>query len=293
MRRILVIILVWPLLLNACSAAISHQRDKKRQEILQKVAVGAPRSEVIKTLGQPKGKDGEHVDFHTVCLPRKGVAGLHVAMDVLTVGFWELVGTPLEASRDCDVKGDIAVVYDDKNVAIAILSRDEYQTTKEVYQALLRTARMFKEDSTLTLLSFDVKDGWFFADKENIRCHFQNKYIKIYVKSVPTLIEALEYQSKFGTKDTVAYIHTTVLIDLANDQFRLTSSNLHDKDGRILNKAPDTEWSEMYPGSYIRTIADSMAYYCANQRFREFEKKKDPEFRDFFKEKRLWEKQNI
>ena len=270
--------------IQSCSVAISHHKHNERKEVYSKLTIGTPRAEIMKTLGDPDKRDGEYIDLFSVCIPEESAAGFHIAMDMLTLGFWELAATPIEALKDCD-KEEIVLVYDENNRIAVILSKSEYEEAKEVYSKLLKKVQEFSSYSDLALVSYNAKSGWSFADKNHIKCNFQNKYVKLYTKRVLPLYEALEYKSNLRSETTPLYTYSTFLIDTSNDQFKITSCNLYDEEGGVLTTIPNTDWFEMYPNTHIRAIADLAAYYCLDEKFKEYEEKEKPPLRDFFRDK--------
>jgi len=89
------------------------------------VRVGASRGEIELTLGPPiktiSEKDGARIDVYAYEIgnePSAGRAAGHAVMDLLTLGLWEIVGTPVEA-----IQGDkhkLSVTYDENDVATAV-----------------------------------------------------------------------------------------------------------------------------------------------------------------------------
>lgn len=71
---------------------------------LSVVRVGATRGEVELQLGPPietrSGRNGERIDTYEYEIgdePSAGRAVAHGVADIVTLGFWELLGTPIEA----------------------------------------------------------------------------------------------------------------------------------------------------------------------------------------------------
>lgn len=66
------------------------------------ISVGQDRAFVLATLGEPEKtlmSNGEKIDFFKLKVgekPSPGRAVAHGVMDVLTLGFWEIIGTPIE-----------------------------------------------------------------------------------------------------------------------------------------------------------------------------------------------------
>ena len=103
--------------LNGCSVYMAAtQPEKKNTNVL---AVGTPRSIVIAELGQPSStevKNNKRTDYFSFVQgyskgAKTGRAVLHGAADVLTLGLWEVVGTPTEAVFSGD-KVIYEVIYD-------------------------------------------------------------------------------------------------------------------------------------------------------------------------------------
>jgi outer membrane protein assembly factor BamE (lipoprotein component of BamABCDE complex) len=93
--------------------ALSGKKDPN----LGAIKVGSTRGEVEMHLGPPKSsstlEDGTRLDIYEFEIgnePSAGRAVGHGVMDVLTLGLWEVVGTPIEA-----VQGDrrqLSITYD-------------------------------------------------------------------------------------------------------------------------------------------------------------------------------------
>ena len=92
--------------LTNCSVVMAARQPKaKNMDVL---AIGTPRSLVFAELGQPvtsDTKDGKKVDVFAFTQGyskgnRTGRAVFHGVADVFTIGLWEVVGTPTEATFD-------------------------------------------------------------------------------------------------------------------------------------------------------------------------------------------------
>ena len=89
---------------TGCSPVLAARQPSRRNVDL--LTPGMPRNVLLAELGQPVGtevKDGKRVEvFSFVQGYRKGVkVGRtigHTAADVMTLGLWEVVGTPTEAT---------------------------------------------------------------------------------------------------------------------------------------------------------------------------------------------------
>lgn len=103
MRRILrlfSLVLIVPLL-SGCSAAMALHG--KREVDVAALHIGQARDEVIMIVGQPMQTQTTETGRRDIfeCqrgnAPSTGRAIGHAAMDVLTWGLWEIIGTPVEA----------------------------------------------------------------------------------------------------------------------------------------------------------------------------------------------------
>jgi len=96
-----VVLLLMPFIATGCSVGMAMSgKETKDTSVL---AVGVSRDTVIARLGPPQttvtDSDGTLVDSWDVVKgnqPSAGRAVFHGAMDVLTIGLWEAVGTPVE-----------------------------------------------------------------------------------------------------------------------------------------------------------------------------------------------------
>ena len=113
------------LAMSACSVyKASNQPDKKNMSVL---SAGTPRSNVIAELGAPiwsGDKNGEKTDMFAFKQGySKGAkvsrAFFHGAADIVTIGMWEVVGTPIETVADgTDIK--VEVTYDEHESVKAV-----------------------------------------------------------------------------------------------------------------------------------------------------------------------------
>lgn len=118
MRRYLFILLA--LLLSGCSVGMAMSgKENKDTSIL---FPGAPRQVVIAKMGAPetstKNDEGEHIDSYLIVkgnAPSTGRAAVHAGLDVLTLGIWEVVGTPLELGAGMEETSRCIITYDKDN----------------------------------------------------------------------------------------------------------------------------------------------------------------------------------
>ena len=112
-----VLALLLALNLSGCAVYMAaNQPDKKDVGVL---TTGNARVAVIAELGMPVQttmKDGAKVDLFSFTqgysgLEKGGRAVLHGAADVLTLGLWEVVGTPIEGVAN-GTKVSVEVTYD-------------------------------------------------------------------------------------------------------------------------------------------------------------------------------------
>ncbi len=124
---------VWILMsVQGCSVYMAaHQPDKKDIDLFK---VGIPRAVLLDEFGQPSAsdeKDGERTDvFSFVQGYSKGAknarATWHGVADVMTIGLWEVVGTPTESLNSGD-KMVVEVKYDkdDRVAQVKYLRREK------------------------------------------------------------------------------------------------------------------------------------------------------------------------
>lgn len=122
---------------SGCSVGMALSGDDRPS--LSAVRPGASRAMVERQLGEPVDSetldDGRRVDiyeYETGDEPSVWRAVGHGVMDVLTVGIWELAGTPIEASKG---KSHRAVVtYDENDTVIEVRKYDGSDDTEEAEQ---------------------------------------------------------------------------------------------------------------------------------------------------------------
>jgi hypothetical protein len=88
--------------LTGCSVGMAM--SGKEPPNLSGFGIGSPRGQVELHMGQPTASttmpDGSRIDTYTYELgnaPSPGRAAGYAVLDVLTLGLWELAGTPIEA----------------------------------------------------------------------------------------------------------------------------------------------------------------------------------------------------
>ena len=107
---------------SGCSVGMAM--SGKKEPNLSQVKVGASRSEVELQLGQPSQigslEDGKRIDIYDYEIgnePSAARAIGHGVLDVLTIGLWEVIGTPIEAYQGDKYRLQITYDKDDKVLA--------------------------------------------------------------------------------------------------------------------------------------------------------------------------------
>ena len=112
----LILIIVW----SGCSVgmALSGNEQKDTSVFYQ----GAERSFVFAKVGMPdaavQDKDGLWIDTYLIVKgnePSAGRAIGHGVMDVLTLGLWEVIGTPIELAAGSEQHDRYVIYYDEDN----------------------------------------------------------------------------------------------------------------------------------------------------------------------------------
>ena len=123
-RGIVALLTVISALLPGCSVgmALSGQEDPD----LSVLRAGETRGAIEMQFGSPVNEwidDGKSHCLYSYTLgnePSAGRALAHGAMDVLTLGLWEVVGTPIEAGAAKENAHSIMVVYDAEERVVSI-----------------------------------------------------------------------------------------------------------------------------------------------------------------------------
>lgn len=121
MRKFLYIILLFSF--SGCSVGMAL--SGKEEPNLGAFRVGSTRGEVELQLGSPVSSvttpEGMRVDLYEYEIGNKPSAGRaigHGVMDILTLGLWEVIGTPIEGFQG--EKKRLTIVYDAKDRVEAI-----------------------------------------------------------------------------------------------------------------------------------------------------------------------------
>ena len=103
MRKIISLMLIGLMAISISGCAVAMALHGKREVDIASLHIGQPRDEVIMILSQPMKTQTTETGRTDIfeCqrgnAPSAGRAIGHGAMDVLTFGAWELIGTPVEA----------------------------------------------------------------------------------------------------------------------------------------------------------------------------------------------------
>ena len=100
---------------TACSVGLAlHGEEAPDLSVLR---AGAAKTQIESKLGPPEseailadGRTQSTYEYEVGNESSAGRAGVHAAMDILTLGVWELVGTPLEVMQGEEMR--VVVIYD-------------------------------------------------------------------------------------------------------------------------------------------------------------------------------------
>jgi hypothetical protein len=113
-------------LLSVCSVGMALSGSENPD--LGAIRLGSSRGEVEMHLGSPKRslalEDGRRADIYEYEIgnePSAGRAIGHGAMDVLTLGLWEVVGTPIEGVQG--ERYDATITYDRADKVVEIKTK--------------------------------------------------------------------------------------------------------------------------------------------------------------------------
>lgn len=108
---------------SGCSVGMAM--SGKDNPNLGMVQVGASRGEIELTLGSPVKtitlENINRMDVYEYQIgnePSAGRATGHAVMDLLTLGLWEIIGTPVEASQGD--KHSLTIIYDKEDKVVSI-----------------------------------------------------------------------------------------------------------------------------------------------------------------------------
>lgn len=118
MKRAVAAVVILCLFMTGCSVGMAMSGKKEPE--LGVVRAGATRGEVELQLGHPveaREENGHRVDIYEYEIgnePSAGRAIGHGVMDVLTLGLWEVAGTPIEGMQG--EKKRLAITYDAQDI---------------------------------------------------------------------------------------------------------------------------------------------------------------------------------
>jgi len=114
------IIFILSIILSGCSVGMAL--SGKEQKDTSVFYNGAERSFVQAKVGLPshsvQDKDGKWIDTYIIVKGNKPSAGRaigHGVMDVLTLGLWEVIGTPIELAAGGEEHDRFVLYYDEDN----------------------------------------------------------------------------------------------------------------------------------------------------------------------------------
>lgn len=135
----------------------------KKTPDLGAVRVGATRGEVELQLGAPVKSttldDKSRIDVYEYEVgndPSAGRAAGHAALDVLTLGLWEIAGTPIEAFQGD--KYTMTIFYDSNDKVVSINRSSPGSGTAEAAAKPDNSAKKEGETSTGSMVSQKLKE---------------------------------------------------------------------------------------------------------------------------------------
>ena len=179
--KLVTVFIIFLPLLTGCSVYMATQQpEKKDMHVLDR---GTPRGHVIAELGRPyhtKIEDGKTCDVFAFVQgyskgAKTGRAVFHGAADILTLGLWEVVGTPVEAVADgeevkCEVfydeseRVDYINVIKGNNELKRVNSKAKITSDTSIKQtdidSKLERLKKLKEDGLITQEDYDKKKAY-------------------------------------------------------------------------------------------------------------------------------------
>jgi len=125
MRKIALVCLIIPALIYLQSCSVIMAGKKQVRKDITCIRVGEHRDIIVQTIGGPDTSvrldKGGYKDVYKI-VENAGTAGSktfavagHATMDVLTLGLWEIIGTPLELATEEEATRFI-LYYDPNNI---------------------------------------------------------------------------------------------------------------------------------------------------------------------------------
>ena len=149
---LVILLIIGPIVLSSCSVgmALSGTEQKDTSVFYQ----GAHRSFVHAKTGLPshsiKDKDGKWIDTYIIVKGNETSAGRaigHGVMDVLTLGLWEVIGTPIEAIAGGEEHVRYVLYYDQED-KIETVERVHIEARPVDKDANLRKTQPYPMDYT-------------------------------------------------------------------------------------------------------------------------------------------------
>lgn len=102
---------------SSCSVGMAMSGEEQKDTSI--LFPGSPRVVVIAKLGPPetstKDEEGCYTDSYSIVkgnAPSTGRAVAHAGLDVLTLGLWEVIGTPMEMGAANENHSRVVIYYD-------------------------------------------------------------------------------------------------------------------------------------------------------------------------------------
>ena len=278
MKNLLVFSIIIILILGAYGVSKSLY-DAGNYSMLE---MGLSKDEVRGLLGKPIEIDHMGNEIYKVSVDerrRYEGATAYAILDFATLGIWEIVASKAEEQN----YEKIAVVYDETDRSVGFLSETEYEFCSKVLALISEEWKKTDDESRYILLHFDEDKGWFFIDKYSIRCKFQQKYLKMYLKRIPTIQAVIDQVAQYELEDIPVYELQTVFFDPLNNTYTEKHTNYYNSEGEVLRSINNQEaydWMEMYPDSLAKALYDVIALFCVNKYIEKHKVEKGPSLKD-------------
>lgn len=113
-------LLISLMFLSSCSVGMAVSGKEEMNTSV--VYPGVPRQAVISRLGEPElsvtDEDGNKIDTYTIVKgnePSAARAVMHGTLDVITLGLWEVMGTPMEIIEGQESHSQLIIYYDSED----------------------------------------------------------------------------------------------------------------------------------------------------------------------------------
>ncbi len=246
-----------------------------------KLHLGESRKELIEAIGEPIKREHKYIESFSICVPKYDNLEYNLLLDVVTASLWELWAFPYELATLCDYRREIVVVYDKKYRISNILEKGQYEEIKSRYDTLVQAANKLDSDNKLFCINYDKQSGWVYVDKSNIECSSQKKYTKANVINVLSYDKAVQYKNSYQIETLPVLLRETVLLDAANNRYRILASTLLDDHNQLVTASFDEAWSEIYPNTPMNKVKDVLTDYCHDKAIDQYKNKEEPTILDF------------